>query len=135
VEDDTRRVGLRAGLRVCISFARIALAHHFFKHAIDCADVKVHMLVQAGAKAVDEGDCTDVQAGLVQMGLTRAVGLQGLRDDAQEDAQHHAQRGPVALHEVTQPFGHRQHPLAHRQAGEDVVAQVRRRLGHAPRGA
>jgi hypothetical protein len=27
---------------------------------------------------------------------------------------------------------HRQHPLAHRQAGEDVVGEVRRRLCHAP---
>ena len=48
---------------------------------------------------------------------------------------HHAQRGAIALREVPQPFGHRQYPLAHRQAGEDVVAEVCRRLGHAPRGA
>ena len=39
---------------------------------------------------------------------------------------------PVALHEVAQPFGNRQHPLAHRQAGKDVIRPVRRRLYHAP---
>ena len=49
-----------------------------------------------------------------------------------EDAQHHIEHWPVALHEVTKPLGTRQHPLAHRQAGEYVIAKVRRRLHHAP---
>ena len=52
-----------------------------------------------------------------------------------EDAQHHIEHWPVALHEVTKPLGNRQHPLAHRQAGEYVVVQVRCCLHHAPRGA
>ena len=38
------------------------LAHRFHKHAIACADVEVNMLVQAGAEAVDEGDCDYVQS-------------------------------------------------------------------------
>ena len=63
---------------------------------------------------------------------TGAEGLQALFNDAQENAQHHVQSCPVTLHEVAQPFGHRQHPLAHRQAREDVVRQVCRRLHHAP---
>jgi hypothetical protein len=33
---------------------------------------------------------------------------------------------------ITQPLQDRQHPLAHRQVGEHMVAQVRRRLHHAP---
>ena len=37
-----------------------------------------------------------------------------------EDAQHHIEHWPVALHEVPQPLGHGEHPLAHRQAGEYV---------------
>ena len=41
------------------------LARHFLKHAIDCADVEVHMLIEAGAEAVDEGDCANVQWCLV----------------------------------------------------------------------
>jgi hypothetical protein len=41
----------------------------------------------------------------------------------------------IALHEVAQALGHRQHPLAHRQAREDVIGEMRRRLHHAPRVA
>ena len=62
MEDDTRRTGLRTGLSLSVS---TALARHFLKHAIDCADVEVHMLIEAGAKAVDEGDCADVQCCVV----------------------------------------------------------------------
>ena len=36
------------------------------------------MFVQAGAESVNEGDGTDVQACLVHMGRTGAVGLQSL---------------------------------------------------------
>jgi hypothetical protein len=32
------------------------------------------------------------------------VGLQTLRNDPQEDAQHHVEHHPVALHEVAQSF-------------------------------
>jgi len=63
VEDDIWRSGLRTGLIV-----GIALARHFLKHAIDCANVEVHMLIEAGAEAVDEGDCAYVQGRLVSMG-------------------------------------------------------------------
>ena len=37
--------------------------------------------------------------------------------------------------EAAQPLWHRQYPLAHRQAGKDVIREVRRRLHHAPRVA
>ena len=84
---------------------------------------------------MDEGHCADVQAFLVCIGRANAVRLQALRNHPQEDAQHHIEHWPVALHEVTKPLGNRQHPLAHRQAGEYVVAQVCRRLHHPPRGA
>ncbi|OIQ77190.1 hypothetical protein GALL_411220 [mine drainage metagenome] len=124
VEDDARRGGLHIGNNVVC---------HLLKHAIDHAHMEVRMLVQAGAEAVDEGHGTNVQGRLVHIRRTGAAGLQGLRNSAQEDAQHHAQHCPVALHEVAQPLGHRQHPLAHRQAGEHMVAQVCRRLHHAPR--
>ena len=88
-----------------------------------------------GTKSVDEGDCANVQGRLVHLRRTGAEGLQALFNDAQEDAQHHAEYRPVTLHEVAQPLRHRQHPLAHplahRQAREYVVRQVRRRLHHA----
>jgi len=36
------------------------LIHHRLKHAIDHAHMEMHMLVQAGAKAVDKGNRADV---------------------------------------------------------------------------
>lgn len=61
VEDDARRAGLITSLItgwfVPIS---IALARHFLKHAIDHANVEVNVFIEAGAKAVYEGDCADV---------------------------------------------------------------------------
>jgi hypothetical protein len=63
VEDHTRPAGLIRGLRTGLSVSiSSALAHRFRNHAIDCADVEVNMLVQAGAQAVDEGDCDYVQS-------------------------------------------------------------------------
>jgi hypothetical protein len=73
------------------------------------------MPIQAGAEPVDESHCADVQGRPVHLGLTWAVGLQALRNDPQEDAQHHVEHCPVALHGVARPLGHRQHPLAHRR--------------------
>jgi hypothetical protein len=72
---------------------------------------------------------------LVKLGRPWALAQQALLDDPQKDAQRTVQRRPIALHEVTQPLGHRQHPLAHRQVRKNMVHQVRRRLLHAPRVA
>ena len=60
------------------------IARHFLKDPIDCAHMKVHMLVQAGAEPVDEGDCADVQGSLVHTRRTRAMSLQALRNNAQK---------------------------------------------------
>jgi hypothetical protein len=54
------------------------------------------MLVQAGAEAVNEGHCADVQGHLVHIHRTRAVSLQALRDDPQKESQHHVQSFRVA---------------------------------------
>ena len=81
VEDDTRRCDLDIGIPC-----------HFLKHPIDHANEEVHMLVQAGAEPMNEGDCADVQRCLVCIGRTGAVGLQALRNDPQEDAQHHGHK-------------------------------------------
>ena len=61
-----------------------------------------------------------------------AVVLQRLRNDPQEDAQHHVEHRSIALHEVTQPLRERQHPLAHRQAVENMIRQLCSGLRHAP---
>jgi hypothetical protein len=97
--------------------------------------MEVHVFIEAGAESVNEGDGTDVQACLVHMAAPGQLACRFVRNDPQEDAQHHIEHWPVALHEVAQPLGHGEHPLAHRQAGEDVVGEVRRRLHHAPCGA
>jgi hypothetical protein len=76
-----------------------------------------------------------VQRGLVHLSRTGAEGLQALRNHPQKNAQHHVECRPITLHEVSQLLWHGQHPLAHRQAGEDVVRQVCGRLHHAPRVA
>ena len=123
VEDDARWCGLGIG---------VAHAWHFLKHAIDHTDVEVLMPVQAGAEPVDEGYGPDVQGGSVHMGRPGAVGLQSLRNHPQEDAQHHVEHCPITLHEVAQPLRDPQHPVAHWQAGEDVIREVRRRIHHAP---
>lgn len=81
---------------------------------------------------MDEGHGANVQGGLVHRLRTWAVALQCLRNDPQEDARHHVQSCHVTLHEVAQPLWNGEQPLAHRQAGEDVVGEVRRLLHHAP---
>jgi hypothetical protein len=67
--------------------------------------------------------------------MATTAALSGEFGASKKNAQHHVEYRPVALHEVVQPFRNRQHPLAHRQAGEAVIRQVRCRLHHAPRVA
>jgi hypothetical protein len=63
---------------------------------------------------------------------TDAVGRQALHNDPQKNAHHHAQQRPFTRHEVTQSLRDREHPLAHRQTGKDVIQQVRHCLHYAP---
>lgn len=81
---------------------------------------------------MDEGHRTNVLGSRVRIGRTGTGSLQALQNEPRENLQNHIQHRPVALHEVAQPFGNRQHPLAHRQTGESMVRQVRRRLHHTP---
>jgi len=91
VEDDARRGGFTIGNNV---------PRHFLKHPVHHTDVEMHMLVQTGAEAVNEGHCADMQGCLVHTQSTGAMSLQALRDDPQEDAQHHVQHHPITLYEV-----------------------------------
>ena len=56
------------------------LHRHFLKHPIDRVYIEVYMPVQAGAKAVDESDCANVQRRFVHLGRTLAMALQCLRN-------------------------------------------------------
>ena len=87
-------------------FAPLA-RHLLLKHAIDCANVEVHMLIKAGAKPVDEGHCDYVQVCLVRRVRARAMDLQSLLNHPQKNAQHHAQHRAITLHAVPQPLDHR----------------------------
>ena len=60
------------------------LALHFLKHPVHHTNVEVDVFIEAGAESVNEGDGTDVQACLVHMGRTGAVGLQSLCDHPQK---------------------------------------------------
>ena len=51
------------------------------KHAIDHTHMKMHMRVQAGAEAVNESDCAQVQVGRVYLCRTGAMGLQALLNE------------------------------------------------------
>ena len=78
-----------------------------------------------------------MQAGRVCLCSAGAMGLQTLLNHTQENAQCGLQCAlvalqVVALQVVAQAFGDRQHPLAHRQMGKYVVAQMGGGLGHAP---
>jgi hypothetical protein len=51
--------------------------------------------------------------------------------DAQENGQHGADQRPVPGQAVTDLVGEAQYPLAHRDGGEHLLGQPRRRVGHA----
>ena len=53
-------------------------------------------------------------------------------DRAQEDMQDGTERPRLALQEIAQRLGHREHPLAHRKPWEDMIDQMRGGLRHAP---
>ena len=78
---------------------------------------------------MDEGDRSDSPGD----GAAGALFAQAAFHLGEENAQHRALQGRVALKEVAQPFGHGQHPLPHRQRRKNVIDQVRGCFGHAPR--
>lgn len=86
VEDDAGYSGFVTGGKTDSIIPR-----YFLKHPIDDTDVEVNVFIEAGAEAVNEGDCADVQARLVHIGRAKAVRLQALRNDPQKNPQHHVE--------------------------------------------
>ncbi len=76
------------------------------EHPVNNADLKVHIPVQAGAKAVDESDGANVLHRLVHLGRTGAVIPQPLCNKRSDSAQPHLQYRPVTLHKVGQSLLH-----------------------------
>jgi len=66
---------------------------------------------------VDESDCANTGGGVA----TGAVLAQAAFHPAQQHAQHCPLQGGVALQKVAQALGDGEHPLPHRQSGENMV--------------
>ena len=98
------------------------------EHPVDDTAVVVNVAVERRTEAVDEAHRFEAR---LRRGPGTVLSHMGL-DHAQEDVPHGTRRYGLALQEVAQPLGHREHPLAHRQGREDVIDQVGGGLGHAP---
>jgi hypothetical protein len=86
--------------------------------------MEMHVRIEQGAKAVDEGDGADAGA---RTGA-RAALAQALLHHREEDMQGQGLDGRIIL----QVLAHRQHPLAHRHARHDVVGEMGGGFDHAP---
>jgi hypothetical protein len=100
-------------------------------HAVQDQAVKVNVQVGGRAKALSQSDRTAVSLVGLQTSLTEQVP----RDDAVNHLQHKRHQLGLCCQQQAQRDGQRQHPLAHRHMGDDVVDQEGRRLCHAPRAA
>ena len=101
------------------------------EHAVDDHAVEVQVGIEAGAEAVDEGHGCEPCRGA----RTGAVRAQAGRHRAQEQPQGGALEVGVALQEIAQVLGHREHPLSQRQVRQHAIGQMRCGLYHAPRVA
>jgi len=99
------------------------------EHAVDDAAMEVNVLVQRRAEAMDKGHRPAARR-VATAGTVRA---QTAFHRVEEDAQHGTLQVGIVVQEVAQALGHRQYPLAHGQAREDMVDEVRRCLDHALR--
>lgn len=96
------------------------------------ARVKVDVQIQAGAKALHEGDGTQPHAvDVCDPGPRRRRAIVSV-DRGGEESRERAQHLRIERSESAQFEREREHPLAHRHSGENAVDQVRRRVGHAP---
>ena len=61
--------------------------------------------------------------------------LSGIAVAGAKNVQCGAENCQIAFQAIVQPLGHREHPLAHRQARDDMVGQMRGGLRHTAGGA
>ena len=86
------------------------------------------MGIEGRTEAVNERD--RAEAG--REARARAVRTQLLFHHPQEHAQSSALEIGIAVQEIAQALGHRQHPLPHRQSRQDMIGEMCRRRDHAP---
>ena len=113
VKDDPGRPGGGAGGR---------------EHAVEDAAMKVQVLIQRRAEAVDEDHCAQPGRGAAAGTVLAQAGLDG----AQQDAHDHALQRRIVVQEIAQPLRYGKHPLPQRQRRQHVIDEVRRGLHHAP---
>jgi len=94
------------------------------EYAVEHHTVKMQVRIERRPEAVDEGHRPEARRGT----RARTVRPQALLHRAQEQAQRRTLEVGVAVQEVTQSLRYHQHPLAHRQARDDVIGEMRRRL-------
>jgi hypothetical protein len=87
------------------------------EHAVDDHAVEVQVEIEGGTEAVNERDRAEARRRARNLNCAYAA----LLHRAQEHPQGRALEGGVAVQEVAQPLRHRQHPLPHWQAWEDVI--------------
>jgi hypothetical protein len=101
-------------------------------HLVQDERMHVDVQVQRGAKALDDRHRPAAPPGRAL--LARATAERS-EHGAHEDARDGAAERVVPGEHVSQPVRQAQHPLPHRDHGEDVIHQVRSTLGHAPAAA
>ncbi len=101
----------------------------WLEHPVDDAAVEMHVLVQAGAEAMNEGHRPAAR----RLTTAGTVFAQAAFHRVEENAQHRPLQVGILLLEVAQALGYRQHHLPHRQRRKHVIDQMRCRLDHAPR--
>ena len=100
-------------------------------HAVQHQAVQVDVQVGGRPEALDQRDGAAVGLVCLEASLPEQVA----RDHAVHDLQHRRHQLGLRGQQQAQRDRQRQHPLAHRHMGDDVVHQVRRGLRHAPRAA
>jgi hypothetical protein len=100
-------------------------------HPVQHQTVQVNMEVGGGSEALDQRD----GAALTFIGLEPRAVQQVARDHTLHHLQHRRDQFGLRGQQHTQRDRHRQHPLPHRNVRDDLIHQMRRRLGHAPRAA
>ena len=124
--DRSRRQERRRGVTCCFGGSRP-------EDTVGHAGVQVHVAVERGAEAVEEGDAAESRAG--------GWGCVGVARDACRSAEQSFDLSKKDLRECVdgsgsvgkhapQSLGHGDHPLPHGRRRDDVIDKMRGRLGH-----
>jgi len=97
-------------------------------HSVQKQHVKVNIQIQGAAESLDQGYSPGLGGGAGTPGLVDEMGLDGPVDDTQYPAHDLGS----ACEQEPELEGKAQDPLAHRQAGQDLVDQQGGAFDHSP---